>query len=266
MRTFSLLACLFLIACGPAVREDAGDDVGGDDDPAGAPDAADCRDNAEACGNGIDDDCDGFTDCDDVACFDVGECGNPGNCGTLDEQTGSLALPDGTGASYENALTFTGFSDGQVLEQVEDLLGICVNMEHSWLRDLQIEIQCPSGQMVVLQMFLGQTGSEIYMGQPNDTDGTTPVPGVGADYCWTPNATNPPMLDYCNQNPLVHDLPPGDYRSVTPFSNLVGCPLNGDWTIRVQDLWGIDNGFIFSWSVRFDPSIVEDCDSWPDPD
>ena len=40
---------------------------------------------------------------------------------------------------------------------------------------------------------------------------------------------------------------------------LIGAPLNGDWTIFVQDKWAIDNGFIFKWSINFDPTIVQDC-------
>ena len=44
---------------------------------------------------------------------------------------------------------------------------------------------------------------------------------------------------------------------------LLGCPLNCNWTIRVEDRWVLDNGFIFNWLVRFDPSLVEDCSQWP---
>ena len=35
--------------------------------------------------------------------------------------------------------------------------------------------------------------------------------------------------------------------------------LNGKWTMRVTDLWPIDNGFMFNWSITFDPSLVDDC-------
>ena len=37
-------------------------------------------------------------------------------------------------------------------------------------------------------------------------------------------------------------------------------PLNGEWTIIVTDLWPIDNGFMFEWSIAFDPSLVVDCE------
>jgi len=257
-------AFVFAAACGPALSSD---DDGADDDSGDAPDAT--PGDPEICTGGADEDGDGYTDCDDADCIGTEACpsDNP-NCGELNEVTGSLALPDGEGNSYTNALNFTGFSAGQTLDDITKLLGVCVNMEHSWLRDLQMEITCPNNTKVVLNMFLGQTGSEVFMGQPNETDeGTnvTPIPGVGADYCWTPTAANAPMLDYANATG-VHDLPTGDYQASTPFSALVGCPLNGDWTIKVQDLWAIDNGFIFSWGIKFDPSIVEDCTTWPQPD
>lgn len=267
MRQLTLISSLIAIAaCGPAVSSD-GDDTTGDDETT-APDAepTTCRDNQEVCDNLTDDDCDGFTDCDDVACFGVGSCGSPNdNCGEADVVEGQpLALPDGGGAYYSSTINITGFTDGQILEDPAGFLGICVNMEHSWIRDLQMEMTCPNGTVTVLNMFLGQTGGEVFLGVPNDNDTTQPVPGIGYDYCWRPSATNAPMLDYANQTG-VHDLPAGDYQASGGWQTLVGCPLNGDWTIRVQDLWGLDNGFIFSWGIEFDPALVEDCDNWPDP-
>lgn len=39
------------------------------------------------------------------------------------------------------------------------------------------------------------------------------------------------------------------YIPYTDFSELVGCPLNGTWKIRVHDKWGVDNGWVFNWSM-----------------
>ena len=71
-------------------------------------------------------------------------------------------------------------------------------------------------------------------------------------------------IPYANAHPGEHTLHSGDYQSSQALNAFVGCPLNGGWTIRVEDRWGIDNGYIFKWSVRFDPSLVEDCENWPD--
>jgi len=166
----------------------------------------------------------------------------------------SLALPDGTGTAYETVLKFSNFSPGQVLNDINDLRGICVNMEHTWLRDLEIEIACPNGQSIILHNFGGRAGAEVFLGEPIDFDGTNPTPGKGFDYCWTMDAKNGTWLEYANAN-TPRTLPAGDYKPFESFDGLKGCPLNGEWKIRVQDLWAIDNGFIFSWGIDFDPSL-----------
>lgn len=262
--TFALMMSS-LAACGPSVSGSDDDDTAGDDDGTGGGDvdAGPCTPTVEVCDNLVDDDCDGRYDCDDPECATAGGCSNA-NCGTLESPEASLALPDDGTTAFTSSLNFTGFTPGQVLPDISKLLGVCVTMEHSWIRDLQMEVSCPTGQNVILNMFLGQTGGQVYLGVPNDTDGTTPVPGTGYDYCWAPNAVNPPMLEYANANPLTGTLPAGDYRSSSPMNVLEGCVLNGNWTIKVFDMWPIDNGFIFKWWLKFDASLVEDCASWPD--
>ena len=264
MRVSSLFATILGITlvggagCGPSDRVSPGEET--DEEFPGGPDAAPCVPQAETCTGGEDEDCDGDVDCGDSDCNGVGDCPN---CGALDLTEGTpLALPDGEGSSYETSIDFTGFTDGQLVESTGDILGVCVVMEHSWLRDLQIEVTCPSGQMIVVQEFLGQEGSELYMGQPNDADFEDPVPGTGAEYCWSPTAVNKPMLTYANETG-IHDLPPGDYQAVDDYAKLIGCTLNGNWTIKVTDLWGSDNGFIFAWGIKFNAAIVEDCSDWP---
>jgi len=164
----------------------------------------------------------------------------------------SLALPDGTGIGYETSIYFTEFSPGQVLTNANDLESICVNMEHSWMRDMEISLSCPNGQSIILHNFAGQTGGQVFLGIPNDNDGFNPIPGIGYDYCWTPTATNPTWIQYANTVlGGSGTLPEGNYSTFSPMSNLVGCPLNGEWTIKVTDLWPIDNGYIFSWSLKF---------------
>ncbi|MBK9036574.1 MAG: hypothetical protein IPL61_35880 [Myxococcales bacterium] len=261
----AMLLAMAVAACGPAAGGSDDDDDGTGVDAANNPNCANPV--PEICNNGIDDDCDNIGDCDDADCSSDPACSNP-NCGTLEEQAGSLVLPDGACPEdetlpcdgYESQLNFTGFSNGQTLNDVSKLLGVCVNMEHTWMRDLVIYAQCPNGTRVMLSDFEGHSGGEVLLGQPLPDDG--PTPGVGWDYCWTPTATNLPWIPYANAN-NVGTLPAGDYQSSQPLTAFVGCPLNGNWTLRVEDRWGIDNGFIFNWSVKFDASIVEDCASWP---
>ena len=46
------------------------------------------------------------------------------------------------------------------------------------------------------------------------------------------------------------------YHPKQSFSNLVGCPLNGDWYIQVQDLQSEDNGYLVEWELALDPRLL----------
>ncbi len=174
----------------------------------------------------------------------------PGTFDVEANRSDSLALPDGTGELYETSILLTEFFSGQVMTSANDLQSICVTIEHSWMRDIEITLTCPNGQSIILHDHPGNFGDEVFLGEPNDNDNFNPVPGLGYDYCWTPNAVNPTWIQYAN-NTGVGTLPPGDYSTFDPISDLIGCPLNGEWTIGVVDLWPQDNGFIFNWSILF---------------
>jgi len=178
----------------------------------------------------------------------------------------SLALPDGNGASYKTSIRFTDFDSDQVLEDINDLMSICVNMEHSWLHDMEISITCPSGNTVLLQN-QEVINKEVYLGNPIDNDGITPMSGRGAEYCWTPRSTNGTITEFANQNDHTsandtYNLPAGEFESFERLENLLGCPLNGDWVITVTDLWEQDNGWIFSWGLDINPDLYPDLETF----
>ncbi len=193
--------------------------------------------------------------------YEVSVVSTEGSFQTAGVRSDSLPLPDGTGATYSTSIMFSDFSPGQVLTNINDLLGICVNMEHSWMHDLQIELTCPDGTTVVLQqqVFLGG----VFLGEPEEADEgmDPPLQGVGYDYCWTPTATNGNWTEYW-QNTNVGTMPPGDYNSFESLNAFLGCPLNGEWTLTVQDLWAIDNGWIFEWSIDFDASLYPNVETF----
>lgn len=274
MRTSFLISAslVTLVACGPQGRGDRD----GDPNNNGVVDAP--NNGAELCTDGLDNDGDGRADCSDPDCSGVDGCPV---CGSVENPEASpLALPDGVSsgatcstdaqctdpatpncvakechASYNSALTFVGFPTDAKLTDPSKLLKVCVNMEHSWLRDLQMELITPDGAVFILHKFEGRTGGETFLGNANDSDtAASPVPGTGMEYCWTREGTST-MLEAATG----HILPAGDYKAVAPWSALTGASLNGVWEMRVTDLWGIDNGFLFKWSIAFDPSLVSDC-------
>lgn len=103
------------------------------------------------------------------------------------------------------------------------------------------------------------------------------VAGIGWDYCWSNNGN----YAYANGSGYVYEAVNMSANSVLPyyrvnssdseaktnfyhpyqnFSNLVGCPLNGTWTVSVCDSWAIDNGWIFDWEIALDPDLLPN--SW----
>ena len=172
----------------------------------------------------------------------------------------SVFLPDGSGVSYQTSVMITGFPPGQTIQNVTDVTDICLNMEHSYLGDLMISITCPNGQSAILKQYPG--GGGTYLGGPVDNDGTPNVAGVGATYCFSMGATWGTMLQENTAGNFVtagtppnNSLSPGTFTPFQTFDNLLGCPINGPWTITVTDNLASDNGNIFEWSVAFDPSI-----------
>jgi len=116
--------------------------------------------------------------------------------------------------------------------------------------------------ILVLQIFSQEIliNDEVFLGIPDDEDGINPLPGVGKDYCWTPEATLGTLTDVANRENdsnigEPYSLSEGVFNSHESLSRLVGCPLNGEWTIKVTDLWEQDNGWIFSWGIEFDPKL-----------
>jgi hypothetical protein len=205
-----------------------------------------------------------------TACTNDASCPTNQHCFTIPTAGGGSMKE--CRESYRSSLHFMGFGQGQTMMSVSDIQSVCVNMSHEWIRDLQIDLIAPSGQKLALDKFLGQDcpsgPCEVYLGHPLNTDGDCPActQEMGMDYCWKPTATNPPILDYANSSMTmdmwnsVAVMPAGDYKASDAFTTLVGATLNGDWTISVTDLWPIDAGKIHSWTISFNPMIVQDCD------
>ena len=303
-----------LVACGPSARR-PGIGGGGGGGGGGVDSAFTCspgavENTADLCSDGHDNDCDGLVDCQDPDCSGLGQCpvcgmvqhplstplalpdgecgtNNSGSCSCQTDADCANIMPAGQRCftidsmtkecrpSYTSKLHFDGFPQNATFTAASNIQSVCVTMEHSWLRDLEIKLRGPDGKEVELQKMLGRTGGEIYLGMANDCDtDSNPVPGTGAMYCWTPTATKPSMLAYADGNGMMdtvtncnmsqsQELPPGNYSAAGQWTDLVGTPLNGDWEIEVTDLWQIDNGYIFQWSLSFDPSLVQDCSTPP---
>ena len=182
-------------------------------------------------------------------------------------------LPDGTGVSYETILNVECYSASQTLTDINQLESICLNIEHSFLGDLTLEIISPNGQSVILHnLTTAQSAASANLGTPwaagaLDSQSNNTTPGIGGDYCFVPGNANPTLeggvqtggVFVYGDGPTTYPdsfIPEGNYRSLNPLTALVGSPLNGIWRIRITDNFQEDNGYIFSWKLNFDPSIL----------
>ncbi len=183
-------------------------------------------------------------------------------------QSGRLFIPDDSSHVYKTSIFFTSFSPGQVLLNVADLKRIFINIEHSWARDLEIKITCPNQQQAILLKYDYATrgNNRIRLGIPKENtvnepnndyngddiagliDSTRNPQGIGWNYNWVmgPRYT---FRNFSNQREIT--LPAGNYAPEEPFTNLVGCPLNGEWSLVVKDQFHKDNGWIFGWGIEF---------------
>ncbi len=138
----------------------------------------------------------------------------------------TIFLPDGipcnNSCSYQSPVVFTAFEEGAVVSSPDDILYVKLNMEHSYLGDLYINITCPNGQKADILKYGGIGTSDCldsipassktwstadtnvttgtWLGEaydvgedltvpPCDSSAENNQPGVGWNYCWSDNTT-----------------------------------------------------------------------------
>lgn len=170
--------------------------------------------------------------------------------------TGQTFLPDGSGVAYQTCIDVTGFNVGTTFQSASDLLSLFINMEHSYLGDLDIMLTAPNGASIQLITYPNGTGN-TFLGIPIDVD-TDLSPGVGFQYDFTDGATQ----TLAQAAAGVGTLPAGNYAPEDPFSTFIGSPLNGLWCLDIVDNLRSDNGYIFEWGINFNPAIIPTAGSY----
>ncbi|MFM7644989.1 MAG: gliding motility-associated C-terminal domain-containing protein [Sphingomonadales bacterium] len=196
---------------------------------------------------------------------------------------GLTFLPDGAGQMYQTNIPMSGFDSTAVITTGADIDQICLDIEHSYIGDIEIALTCPNGTTVSLMNAYNQTpfgwaelvpggcgnGIGTFLGNDTNIDGGNPGSPVWT-YCFstTSNTFNTICAENAAGNIIINDYgfpsmnPNGVYLPDGDFNQFAGCPINGNWTISVQDNQGIDDGYIFSWGIYFNASLYPESEGY----
>jgi len=164
----------------------------------------------------------------------------------------TVCVPDNPPNCYQSILLESSFEPGQTLTSINDIVSIDMNLAHDYLGDLTFYVICPNGTQVQIgNQGGGSTNLGVVGPNRNSCEGQQ-----GWMYHITPTATQTMQQAGSSMGGWgSSSLPSGNYASYQPLSNLIGCPLNGQWQLRLCDNWNQDAGTIFGWSIQFDPSL-----------
>lgn len=192
---------------------------------------------------------------------------------------GLTFLPDGSGVQYATNIGISGFNDTTTITSAANFDQMCLDIEHSYIGDIEIALTCPNGTTVSIMNAYNQTpfgwaelipggcgnGIGTFLGNDTNLDGGAPGAPVWS-YCFSP--TQATFGTICNENAAGNTVinaygfpsmnPNGVYLPDGNFNDFIGCPVNGNWTITVQDNQGIDDGYIFQWGIYFNQSLYPD--------
>lgn len=200
----------------------------------------------------------------------------------------TVFIPDGPNCAsqlgsecYSSSVNFTSFPPGATITSASDILGVRLNIEHSFIGDINISLICPNNNSSMLMPDHNGNNANYFGIYYEPDNGCLPAnnpQGTGWNYCWSENTVYAQNNGYCyNSSNIGHDHSgtvdsshvatgyPGQpgfvqgqqyYTPYQSFSNLIGCPLNGLWQIQVCDTWGQDNGYVFSWELTLDPNLM----------
>lgn len=145
--------------------------------------------------------------------------------------------------SYLNIQIVRNYPENLAISSLNDIDCVGVKIEHSLSSAVQIRLICPTGKSVILKDF---GGADLRLGNPNLANPFEP--GQGLWYYFKNFSSNGFMNDYTGGA----QIPSNTYQSQQSFSNLIGCPLNGEWKIVVNTVSAQQqNGFVWGWSLFF---------------
>lgn len=153
------------------------------------------------------------------------------------------------------------FAPGQVITSVNDIEEICMTLEHSYIGDLDLWVECPNGNIVQFLIYPNGCSADEFGDALDEYDDSAPAIdcddpstiGPMYQYCWSPTGVGT-IEDQCGGSTTI---PAGTYAAEGgTFTNLIGCPLNGAWSIWAQDNLYSDDGAAAQFELHFADYII----------
>jgi len=179
-----------------------------------------------------------------------------------EEVPDSLKLPDGLDRAYESSTEIICYGDTMKFHNVDYIDSVFIEIEHSFMGDLDIYLTAPNGAIVTL---FEAAGDDTWFGEAID-DESTEEAGKGYHYGWSANPNYKGtmaqgVLDntttfILTQTENVSILNPDIYYPIGDFDSFIGSLLNGIWKITIVDTRLEDNGWIFKWGIKFKDELM----------
>ena len=199
------------------------------------------------------------------------------------------------GYYYRSYVNFTSFAPTATITNANDILFVRIKMEHSAIEDIRIKLFCPNGSSCrivpdyqndgwggITHYFRTNLGRANRLQEVSSCNPAQNPMGEAWNYVWSNNTTlgyqyASGTYGYCYEPSNIHYIynpmwDDGSYSYVIDSSNvanmtqiyhpnqsfagMVGCPLNGNWYIEIQDLWTNDNGYLHEWEIALDPHLL----------
>lgn len=145
----------------------------------------------------------------------------------------TVAVPDNTPAGTSHTLAVSGIPAGATITGIS----VNVNMTHTWINDIAINLRAPNGKILNLFNRNGDFFQENITNMTVNSTSTTPIPVTGAPFTGTfaPDAGSGVG-------------PTGSLSNASSFADLYAAA-NGNWTLSLRDHVAFDDGTLTSWSI-----------------
>ncbi|HEX6333725.1 MAG TPA: proprotein convertase P-domain-containing protein [Flavisolibacter sp.] len=150
----------------------------------------------------------------------------------------NLAIPDDDATGISSVLAIAGAPVNAIIDSVV----VTFSITHTWLEDVEVNLQAPNGQIINLVADRGE--GSIY-GCNNTRVSSVNTEAVFPSGAYASPLTGTYRADATAQVNLIASTP----VTTSTFSSLFSV-INGNWMLRVYDDQGADDGTLIQWSVK----------------